>query len=146
MKQQTFICNKHGREDTLHVGQKVECTYYHEYKIGHIKDAYKRKWWQLFDLPFKPVKIGVIVGDYGIHPYYLAGSDGNEQYLLVKFQEYLFAKPIPISCIRDAKQSAESMARFLNENEHLIGEKGYSFNSHETLKNQMNRAKSFTNS
>lgn len=135
MKQQTFISNKYGTETILQIGQKVECIYYHEY--------HKRKWWQLFDLPFKPVKLGVIVGDAGTHPYWLAVNDRKEQYLLVKFKEYFFAKPIPISCIRDAKQSAESMARFLKESEHRIGEKGYDLASFETLTEQMNKAKSF---
>ena len=143
MKQQTFISNKYGTETILQVGQKVECSYYHEYGRWYMKDAYKRKWWQLFDPPFKPVKLGVIVGDAGIHPYWLAGNDRKEQYLLVKFKEYFFAKPIPISCIRDAKRSAESMARFLKESEHRIGEKGYDLASFKALTEQMNKAKSF---
>jgi len=143
MKQQTFISNKYGTETILKIGQKVECIYYHEYPRLFEKDAYKRKWWQLFDLPFKPVKLGVIVGDAGTHPYWLAGNDRKEQYLLVKFKEYFFAKPIPISCIRDAKKSAESMARFLKESEHRIGEKEYDLASFETLTEQMNKAKSF---
>jgi hypothetical protein len=116
LNQLSFISNKYGVETTLRVGQKVECSYYQEYGRWFMKSAYKRKWWQLFDLPFKPVKIGVIVGDAGTHPYWLAEKDGKEQYLLVKFKEYFFAKPIPISCIIDAKQSAEIMARLLNEN------------------------------
>jgi hypothetical protein len=143
MKQQTFISNKYGTETILQVGQKVECVYYHEYGRLYMKDAYKRKWWQLFDLPFKPIKLGVIVGDAGTHPYWLAGNDRKEQYLLVKFKEYFFAKPIPISCIIDAKQSAESMAIFLKESEHRIGEKGYDLASFKALTEQMNKAKSF---
>ncbi len=143
MKQKIFIDKKYGAETILQVGQKVECFYYHEYERSYMKGAYKRKWWQLFDLPFKPVKLGVIVGDAGIHPYWLAFG-GNEQYLLVKFKEYFFAKPIPISCIRDAKQSVESMAKFLKENENKIGEKGYSLESFKALTEQMNKAKSFT--
>lgn len=143
MKQKTFICNKYGTETILQVGQKVKCFYYHEYGRPYEVDSYKRKWWQLFDKPFKPVKLGVIVGDAGTHQYWLGDNDRKEQYLLVKFKEYFFAKPIPISCIIDANQFAERMAILLEENEHRIGEKGYDLESFNALTGQMNKAKSF---
>lgn len=142
MKNKTFTHEKYGKKNTFHVGQKVECTYYHEYIYE--KKSYKRKWWQLFDKPFKPVKLGLIVGDAGNHPYWLSCAyDGKEQYLFVKFKEYLFAKAIPISCIRDSKESAESLERFLKENLHRLGEKGYDFESFEALTRQARNAKHF---
>ena len=133
-----FITNKHGIEKALQTKQKVECSYYFEHMLN--KEAYKRKWWQLFDKPFTPVKLGVIVGDAGIHPYWL-GENNKEQYLFVQFKEYVFAKAIPISCIKDAKQSSEDMAKFLNQNEHRIGEKGFDILSFNTLKQQMEKSK-----
>lgn len=141
--EQTFISNKYDTETILKVGQKVECSYYHEYGRWYMKDAYKRKWWQLLDRPFKPVKLGIIVGDAGIHRYWLAGTNREEQYLLVKFKEYFFAKPIPISCIMDAKESAKSMSRFLRESACMIGEKGYETESFKELEKLMNKAKLF---
>jgi hypothetical protein len=142
MKKQTFIDNKYGKEKILHIGQKVECIYYHEYK-GEI-DSYKRTLLEKFiDKPFSPVKLGIIVGDAGIHPYWLAGNERKERYLLVKFKEYFFAKPIPISCITDAEFSANRMDAVLKENEHRIGEKGFSKESFENLKNQNNKTRKF---
>ena len=67
MKQKTFINNK----DTFFVGQKVECTYYHEYENN--VDSYKRTFLEKFiDEPLSPVKLGIIVGDGGVHPFWLA--------------------------------------------------------------------------
>ena len=143
MKKETFTGTYYGQETTLHLGQKVECTYYHEYSRLYMKDAYKRKWWQLFDLPFKPVKLGVIVGDAGVHPFWLGDNDRKEQYLLVKFKEYFFAKPIPMSCMEDTQEAADKMERILKADQHRIGEKGYSMGSYLALKNQAEKGKSF---
>lgn len=116
----------------MFVGQKVECIYYHEY--DNESNRYQRPIIQrLLDKPFKPVKFGVITGDAGTHPYWLADSTGQEQYLFVKFEEYLFDKAIPISCIQDAVEAAESTKKFLSENEHRIGEKGYSLEAFNAL-------------
>jgi len=135
---ETFICNiKNRKKRILHKGQKVRCTYYHEstqYPMRIIGG-------------FTPVKLGVIVGDAGIRPYYLAVGDGSfngtEQYLYVKFKEYFFKKAIPISCIKDAKEAVKNLESFLKENEHKIGEKGYSMESYDILYKQMNEAKEF---
>jgi hypothetical protein len=108
-----------------------------------MKDAYKRTLVEkLFDKAFKPVKYGVIVGDSGIHPYWL-GRDRKEQYLLVKFSEYNFAKPIPISCIRDAEQSAKEAEFFLNQGKHKLGEPGYGYEAFNKLTDDLNKNKAF---
>ena len=118
--------DENGQRKEFFVGQKVQCIYYQEYDRNYMQYAYKRTFLEkLIDKPFEPVKLGIIVGDAGVHPYWLAGNGRKEQYLLVKFEEYFFAKPIPISCIEDALQAAESTQRFLKESEHRIGEKGY---------------------
>ena len=124
MKNKTFISENYGQRKEHFVGQKVECTYYHEYSRGYVK-AYKRSFLsRLIDKAFEPVKLGTIVGDAGVHPYWL-GNGGQEQYLSIKFKEYTLPKPIPISCIQDALESAESMERLLKENQHRIGQEGY---------------------
>lgn len=141
-----YSINKYGATKILMVGQKVECIYYHEYG-SYMKDAYKRSWLsKLIDEPFKPVKFGVIVGDAGTHPYWLASGGATEQYLLVKFKEYILPKPIPISCIKDAKLSAEFLEKFLKMHENRVGEKGFDKESREALTIQLNRAKQFLNS
>ena len=126
---------------TFKVGQKVACNYYHEYLNEEC--SYKRKWWQLFDAPFKPVKMGVIVGNAGVHPYWLSRNNQEEQYLLVKFKEYFFAKPIPISCLKDCKEFANDINLLLSESRHRVGEKGYSLESFTSLTNQANKADVF---
>jgi hypothetical protein len=143
MESKTFVIEKYGNKKEFVIGQKVECIYYHEYGRWYMKDAYKRKWWQLFDLPFKPVKLGVIVGDAGVHPYWLAGNDRKEQYLFVKFKEYFFAKPIPISCIQDALQAAERTLAMLERDKDKIGQKGYGQDAFDSLSKQANRALQF---
>jgi len=106
-------------------GQQVKCIYYHEY--FNEPKAKNRSWLSLmFDKPFKPVKYGVVTGSAGVHPYWLAGGDGTEEYLWVKFKEYRFKKAIPISCCYDAKQAAIDDVNFLKQNYHNIGQKGYS--------------------
>lgn len=138
-----FTSNKYGRESIFHTGQKVQCVYYHEYDSEHTPH-YRRPWYQrIFDTAFHPVKLGVIVGDAGRHPYWL-GNDGTEQYLFVKFKEYRFNKAIPISCISDAEQSAKEMKEFLAKNIDKIGQKGYSAESFASLQNQANKAENFT--
>lgn len=139
----TFSIKKYGRETILKIGQKVECSYYHEYPRKYMDRSYHRPLYQLIDPPFKPVKLGIIVGDAGFHPYWLAHGD-NEQYLFVKFKEYIFNKAIPISCIQDASESAAEMERFLKESESKIGEFGYDLESYNALTEQMNKAKKFT--
>lgn len=142
MESKTFVIEKYGNKKEFVIGQKVECIYYHEYP-GE-RDAYKRTWLSmLIDKPFKPVKLGVIVGDAGIHPYWLAGNDRKEQYLFVKFKEYVFAKPIPISCIQDAKQSAERTLAMLERDKDKIGQKGYSQDAFDSLSKQANKALQF---
>lgn len=140
-----FYHSTFGNQHVFEVGQKVECIYYHEYPRSYMKDAYKRKWFEIIiDRPFKPVKLGVVINDAGIHPYWLSPF-GNEQYLLVKFKEYFLPKPIPISCITDAKEAVERMEFFLKKSIGRLGEKGYDFESFDKLTNQMNKAKAFTN-
>lgn len=134
---------KYTENRTVNIGQKVECVYYHEYERWYMKDAYKRTWLsRLIDKPFKPVKLGVIVGDAGIHPYWL-GTDRKEQYLFVKFKEYIFPKPIPISCIRDALQSAERTLAMLERDKDKIGQKGYGQNAFDSLLKQAAKALKF---
>jgi hypothetical protein len=102
MKNIAYKIEKYGNVSVFTKGQKVMCCYYHEYEPNYEDDAYKRTFLErLIDAPFKPVKFGVIVGSAGVHPFWL-GDNRREQYLLVKFKEYHFAKPIPISCIQDA--------------------------------------------
>src|SRR5690242_18520689 len=140
----TFKFNKYGKEIEFSVGQKVECIYYHEYERWYTKDAYKRSWLsKLIDRPFKPIKLGVIVGDAGIHPYWLAGNDGKEQYLLVRFKEYFLPKPIPISCIKDALEVAEQIKAMLERDKDKIGQKGYSIEAFESLLKNMDNAFKF---
>jgi len=144
MESNTFVSEKYGQRKEFFVGQKVQCTYYHEYGRYYMQDAYKRSFISmLIDKPFKPVKLGSIVGDAGIHPYWLAGTDRKEQYLLVKFREYILPKPIPISCIQDALEAAEGTQRFLKESEHRIGEKGYDKKSFDSLSENVNKAFKF---
>jgi hypothetical protein len=129
MKQKIFIFDKYGVERTLAVGQKVICDYYHEYSRRYEKSAYKRTLLsKMIDKPFKPVKFGVIVGDAGVHPYWL-GKDRKEQYLFVKFKEYFLPKPIPISCIKDALSESRNTAAFIEMHKNKIGEKGFSYES-----------------
>jgi hypothetical protein len=117
--------NVFGNKKVLTVGQKVECIYYNEYGMIWGDDAYKRTWLSLLlDKPFKPVKLGVIIGDAGVHPFWM-GVNGKEQYLLVRFKEYLFPKPIPISCINDAMQSVEKVYRMIERDKDKMGQKGY---------------------
>lgn len=136
-----YYTEKYGNKRELHTGQKVECVYYHEY-VGK-KDCYQRPWWQkLTDLPFKPVKLGIIEGDAGIHPYWL-GSNDTEQYLFVRFREYRFPKAIPISCIRDAKESANMIKNMLERDKDKVGQKGYDFDSFMALSEQAQKADNF---
>ena len=140
MKEETFYTSKFSTKRELRTGQKVECVYYHE-----LTQLYANKSKNLLDYvnPFTPVKLGVIVGDAGRRPYYLAGFDGKEQYLYVKFKEYLFKKAIPISCIYDAKESTEKMERMLKEDAHRLGEKGYEKESFDWFKKRINENKEF---
>lgn len=141
MESKTFVIEKYGNKKEFVTGQKVECVYYHEY--DNEKDAYQRSFLsKMIDKPFKPVKLGVILGDAGIHPYWL-GSDRKEQYLFVKFKEYKLPKPIPISCIQDALESAERNKRMIEENKNKVGEKGYSYEAMYYLQNQMEKAFEF---
>ena len=143
IKETKFIYTKYGITSELFVGQKVECSYYGEW--SHVADKYKRPLYQqIIDRPFKPVKLGVIIGDAGIHPYWLGDSRG-ERYLFVRFNEYLFDKAIPISCIEDAKKSAEKMLYILNQDAHRIGEKGYGITSYNSLLSQAKKAQEFGN-
>lgn len=132
---------QHDSRDILEVGQKVECWYYHEYD-GEPK-CYKRPIKEkIIDKPFTPVKLGIIVGDAGIHPYWL-GRDYKQRYLFVKFDEYKYPKAIPISCISDAKKMAEGLERLLAENATKIGQKVCDMGSYVSLTNQMLLAKEF---
>lgn len=109
-----------------------------------MKDAYKRTWLSmLIDKPFEPVKLGVIIGDAGVHPYWLAAHGRKEQYLFVKFKEYILPKPIPISCIQDALEAAERIKSFLEANIERVGEKGYSKEAFDSLSKNMNNAFKF---
>lgn len=137
---QIFVIEKYGNRKEFTIGQKVECIYYHEYPDE--KCAYKRSLLsKLIDRPFRPVKLGVIVGDAGVHPYWLASNrEQREQYLFVKFKQYVFAKPIPISCITDALQAAKRMEKFLQHGMDNLGSKGFSYESYNRLKKQMNKA------
>lgn len=142
MKKTKFIANNYGKDVVLYLNQKVECSYYHEYN-GEV-ESYQRSFLErIIDKPFTPVKLGVIVGEAGIHPYWLAGDGRKEMYLLVKFKEYLFAKPIPISCIYDAEFQSKRMESILKKNEYRVGEKGYSKQSFDMLKIQNDKLKTF---
>ena len=144
MENKIFVIEKYGNKTEFSAGQKVECTHYHEYGRSYMKDAYKRTWLSvLIDKPFKPVKLGVIVGDAGVHSYWLAGNDRKEQYLFVKFKEYFFAKPIPMSCIQDAKQASERTLSMLERNKDKIGQKGYGQDTFDNLSKQANKALEF---
>lgn len=135
--------NQFGIERTLEIGQKVECIYYHE----DIQWKENKETWRslvpFMDAPFTPVKLGIIVGDAGNRPYYLSFGNG-QQFLYVKFKEYRFAKAIPISCIKDAKQSALEMQQFISDNSHKVGQKGYSVDSVITLSTMAHNAMEFT--
>lgn len=150
MKQ--FKDNSYGKEVILHIGQKVECTYYNEaiqWKETGIWNK-DRTWWERFfdikPVPFTPVKLGVIVGDAGIRPYYLAfGKDnGYQQYLYVQFREYNKSKAIPISCIKDAKESARITREWLMRDKHRLGEPGYGMESFMALSQMAANAENFT--
>jgi hypothetical protein len=85
-------------------GQVVTCFYYQEYKASYEPKAYKRT---LFEkvfykrLKLNQPKLGKVIGSAGEHLFWLSTKeDGKEQYLYVKIEGYLFAKPIPISCIK----------------------------------------------
>lgn len=138
----TFTSEQYGIVESFTIGQKVRCTYYNE----GVKPSYKRKFlhW-LIDRPFRPVKLGVIVGDAGIHPFYLAqhGTD-TEQYLFVRFKEYIFPKAIPIGCIKDALQAAKDLKEFLEESRSRIGQPGFSYESFTALSKDMDEAFNFT--
>lgn len=143
MKEQTFISNRYGKTSFFSIGQKVEVTYYHEY--NYIPNEYHDSFFKsLFDKPFTPVKLGMIVGDAGIRSYWLA-KDGKEQFLWVRFKECRFDKAIPISCIEDALVAAQRMEIFLRNGEKYLGERGYSYESFGQLTKQMNDAKAFVN-
>lgn len=129
-----FIDTRFGKNKKLFIGQKVQCVYYHE-RIQY-PNTIKAEF-------FTPVKCGVIIGDAGVRKYYLACGDGTEQYLWVKFKEYIFNKAIPVSCIDDAKESAERTLAFLKKSEHRIGEKGYELDSFLQLENQSKKALKF---
>ncbi len=138
MKNETFTYNRQGKETLFSVGQKVECIHYHE-EWWPQRGVYNRNWLKaIIDRPFKPVKLGVIVGDAGTHPYWLPYYDGKVQYLLVKFKEYFFAKPIPISCIYDVNESIKKMEKSLQENEDKRGSDSFG-----VLSKQLTLAKSF---
>lgn len=127
MKKETFIYNETGKEEVFTVGQKVNIIYYAEHGM---EDQYKRKWYEeLIDRPFGKgsSKNGIIVGDAGIHPYWLAGNKKVERYLLVQFEEYFFAKPIPISCIHDINWAIENLNGHLESGKGKIGQKGFEF-------------------
>ena len=101
MRQELFTLDKYGRKRHFWRGQSVRCVYYHEYPPREDPlDAYKRTWLsRLIDVPFCPVKTGIIIKSCGVHPFWL-GDDREEEYLLIRFSEYRLDKPIPISCIQ----------------------------------------------
>jgi len=141
MGHSTFKHSKYGYETIIKVGQKVECVYYGEYERAV---SYQRTWLaRLIDKPFRPVKLGVVVGDAGWHPYWLAGNAKVEQYLFVRFNEYIFPKAIPITCIKDAAESAQKLEYFINYFKNRIGEHGWSKESYDLLKNRVEKAKKF---
>jgi hypothetical protein len=123
-------------------GQKVRCIYYHE------EIQKPNKLW-IIDKPFTPVKNGIVVGDAGMREYYLQ-YDGNkkeygglQQFVYIKFNEYLFEKAIPISCVTDCKEAAEKLESFLENTKHRIGEKGFSEESYNSLLESAKVAKEF---
>lgn len=127
----------HHNGYVLQVNQKVECIYYHE------SIQYPNKIW-LLDKPFEPVKFGIVIGDAGRRPYYLSNEvDNKELYLYIKFREYRFKKAIPISCIRDIKQSIASTERLIDANKDRIGEKGYSMEAFIALEQNIEKGKKF---
>lgn len=132
-KETEFHYDRWGTDIVLRIGQKVKCVYYHE----QIQYPFH------FINPFTPVKFGVIKGSAGIRPYYLAGGNGKEQYLYVKFDEYIRKKAIPISCIYDAIEAAKKDELFLNAHKHQIGEKGYSIDSYLSLTDILKKNKEF---
>ena len=142
MKNNVFTFNIYGREKVLRIGQKVECVYYHEYDDN--VDSYKRSpLSKLIDKPFRPVKLGVIIGDAGVHPYWLAKKNKRERYLLVRFSEYRLPKPIPISCIEDVKQEAERNKEFIINSVPKMDEKGHDLDSLLWLMNLLKKEREF---
>lgn len=133
----TFFSNHYGIPKTFEVGQKVKCTYYHE------RIQYPNRLW-LFSKPFEPVKFGVIVGDAGIKPYYLAHPTKVEQFLRVKFKEYSGNKDIPISCIEDAAESAKRLRNMICQDMDKLGQPGYDIASYLELLNCAEKAEVFT--
>lgn len=124
------------KEKTFIKGQEVFCSYYCEYSMEFKKMAYKRSFFErLIDKPFKGPKTGFVVGSAGYHDYWLCGK--KQLYVLVKFKEYFFAKPIPISCIQDRAEHAKQTLKFLTDNEHRIGQPGYSLEDYFKLKNNI---------
>lgn len=104
-----FMIEKYGKTSNFHAGQKVIATYYHE-SIQYPDKNF------CFDEPFTPSKFGVIKGDAGMKDYYL-GTDNKEQFLWVKFREYLFKKAIPMSCLLDAGEYIQLTKIILNQGE-----------------------------
>lgn len=135
-----FTYNNYGTDVTLKVGQKVQCVYYNEHEDGQ---GYMRPKKEIMnDLPFKPVKCGTIIGNAGIHPYWLA-PEKKQQYLFVEFKEYKFKKAIPISCIKDAKEEAKRTMNMLERNKDRIGQPGFSQQSYDTLLSYATNALNF---
>ena len=136
MEKSVIEFEKYGIKNIFFIGQKVQCVYYHE------SIQYPNKLW-IFEKPFTPVKLGVIVGCAGIKPYYLSLKDGKELYLYVKFKEYYSKKAIPASCVIDASKEAESIKTLLEKNKHKIGQPGYSEESYNKLLLQQRKAESY---
>lgn len=146
MGQTEFTFDRFGKEITLKVGQKVQAISYHEDEPDCTWTGYKRTSEEIkTDPPFTPVKLGVVVGDAGVHPYRM-GRYGKSQYLLVKFADYKLPKPIPISCLEDAAEAAEKTFFKLKRDIHLLGQKGYDTESFQYLVNMANKAKAFAES
>lgn len=110
-------------------GQKVYVTYYNVY-IGDRN-------------VFRPPQAGVIIkkGQRKYHFLNRSATDGLVRWYWVKFESGTFE--IPNTCIQDLELYIKGTERFLNGSKHLIGEKGYSKESFNTLTNYLDKAKDF---
>lgn len=134
-----------GSKKIFSKGQKVFCYYYHEsIQLSKTPSLNPLRYFEMFT----PCKFGVVIGNAGMRRFYLAVDDNGfgakEQYVYVKFKEYLLPKAIPISCIEDATEYAKNTEELLKNNLNKIGQHGYSLQSFEYLNNLKQKAIEFT--
>ncbi len=132
-----------ARGNYITEGSKVKCIYYHEH-LHEAKKYNRPRIQKILDRPFSPVKYGVVVKSAGVHPYWLAtGVGGMEEYLFVRFKEYMFLKAIPLSCCFEAAECLKHDKEFLLSNIHRVGEPGFGIDSFRELGNIMRNGEAF---